>query len=700
MTTVFDYNGTLAIEGKWLWENGIISYKNYGTMRDRKKITVLQRSAPGRPAIVEYNSLPYNIKSKIEQKLKATGEVPAGNNEQSKPQINFFEAYVKPDPAAMAFFTTKYTGDFDKINRYYQNAIVLNAVQELLTNRTAQRRSGGMTGRLVNGLFSSVIADLKSLSKLTVDVDGKPKPKYPHTLPVSERNLRPLLKEYKEMGYAALIHANDGNVHAQVVTPEMELLFISVYVMKNKPYASWVHEDYTDFMDGKKDIVNYKTGELLNRDDYRDKNGEIVYVGESTIWYYLNKPHNKLIIASLRSSNHTFHHKDMPHYIRVPARYSLSKVTFDDRDLPRPLEGGGHVYAYYAFDVMSGMCIGAAYSRKKDEKLFIDCLRNMYHNLNDWGLGFPLEGEFEHHICGNFKDTMLKPGNLFKYVTFCAPSNSQEKTSELFIRIKKYVAEKRLQENIGRHYAKLEANRTEGVRIYNEDTNEYEHRYKTFSYDQLVKEDLQAIEYYNNYTHRDQNKYPGQSIRDAFFANVNPGIELIDNQRVFYFLGERQKTSISRNQYIDLQYAQYWLSSPKVLELLAPNNYSVTAHWMPGVDGAAMGEAYIYQGDRFICRVCKLAGFTTAKAEWTDADTLAKRLQEEYIGAVQRYVKIGRDRVMGVELSQVKQAIAATERMEDYIVAEVPVEQPNDFLLQEYDEQYYLENARQKAYAI
>jgi hypothetical protein len=259
------------------------------------------------------------------------------------------------------------------------------------------------------------------------------------------------------------------------------------------------------------------------------------------------------------------------------------------------------------------------------------------------------------------------------------------------------VAEKRLQENIGRHYAKLEANKTEGVRVYNEDTNEYEFKYKTFSYDQLVQEDLQAVEYYNNYTHRDQNKYQGQSIRDAFFANVNPDIELIDNQRVFYYLGERQKTSINRNQYIDLQYAQYWLSNPAVLELLAPNNYGVTAHWMPGAKGLAMNEAYIYQNGRFISRVRKMAKFTTAKAEWTDADTIAKREQDAYINSVKSYVNDGRSKVMGVEFSQVKQAMAATQQMEDYIVAEVLAEHQDEYVFCEQEVEYQREMAYAKA---
>jgi hypothetical protein len=90
--------------------------------------------------------------------------------------------------------------------------------------------------------------------------------------------------------------------------------------------------------------------------------------------------------------------------MREAPKYSLSKISFDDRDLPRKLKDGSTVFAYYAFDVMSGAVIGAAYSRKKNTDLFLECLRDMYRNLTKWGLGFPLEAEVEHHFCGQFAD--------------------------------------------------------------------------------------------------------------------------------------------------------------------------------------------------------------------------------------------------------------------------------------------------------
>jgi hypothetical protein len=610
--------------------------------------------------------------------------------------VCFFESYIKPDPAAMEYYSARFTGNFEKIDRYCLNASVLNAVQDLLVRRSADRNSRNKPGRKDAGLFTSVVSDLKILSELKT-ADGSPK--YPHTLPLSARNLRPLLKAYREQGYGALIHGNENNDHARIVTADMELLFLSIYIMDNKPYAAWVHADYLDFMHGKKHIVNYGTGELLAPANYRDEKEDIVAVSESTIWYYINKPSNRIIIDKFRSNGHTFRHKHLPHYVRKSPQYSLSKVSFDDRDLPRPLSDGGHVYAYYAYDVMSGMLIGAAHSLKKDENLFLSCLRNMYHNLSDWGMGWPLEGEFENHLCGKYKDTILKPGNLFKYVTFCAPSNSQEKRAEHFNRIKKYGTEKRSQNNIGRHYARLEANRTEGDRYYNEEKDKYEYKYKTCTYAQLVADDMQAIEEYNSSLHRDRNRYAGQSIREAFFARVNPDMLPMDSQRVFYYLGERQQTAIARNQYISLQYAKYWISAPDALELLQPNNYSVEACWMRDREGVAMSEAYIYQGGRFISGVCRLKAFNEAKAEWTEADTLAKRAQDAYIGSMKECVSAGSKRLMRVGFWE---DAATDDRGDNYVVAAIPVDGSGECQAanEEEDEEYYLEDAKRKAYAF
>jgi hypothetical protein len=78
MQVLFNYNGILALEARWLWENNIMSNSNYKQccVRSKKKNNhiVLRHCAPNCPAVISYESLfkavPYKIQRKIEQQLK------------------------------------------------------------------------------------------------------------------------------------------------------------------------------------------------------------------------------------------------------------------------------------------------------------------------------------------------------------------------------------------------------------------------------------------------------------------------------------------------------------------------------------------------------------------------------------------------------------------------------------------------------
>jgi hypothetical protein len=322
----------------------------------------------------------------------------------------------------------------------------------------------------------------------------------------------------------------------------------------------------------------------------------------------------------------------------------------------------------------------------------------MYHNLNEWGLGMPLEVQVENHLCGKFKDTFLNDGSLFASVTFCSPTNSQEKHAEDFIEIKKYCADKRLQQNVGRHYAKLEANRVEGVRIYNEETNEYEFKYKEYTYEQIVAEDIQSIKYYNNMKHRHKAMYPNVSIRDAFFANINPKVGTMDNHRVSYWLGQPVNTSIDRHQYVNLQYQKYWLEDLHLIERLAPGNYNVIAYFMRDRNGVPYPEAYIYQNNKYIGRVCTFEKVQTAKAEWEDADTEAKRAQKDYMERFGKYIQEGKGELMPLRYSNINRTVnQLNEDRQAYIVAPAQVEEAESEPRYDFDEQSALEYAREQA---
>jgi len=104
---------------------------------------------------------------------------------------------------------------------------------------------------------------------------------------------------------------------------------------------------------------------------------------------------------------------------------------------------------------------------------------------------------------------------------------------------------------------------------------------------------------------------------------------------------------------VQVQYADYQLEDLSVLKRLKPGNYSVDAYWLDGADGT-IGEVYLYQGGQYVGRGAQIATFTTARAEWTEADTAAMTEQSKYITKFDKYVREGKANVANVEVLPVR----------------------------------------------
>lgn len=634
----------MCIEASWLVENGIVTKWQYEKLSSRKQINVVRRGCRNTPALVEFDSIPRRFRELIINKYGNPNEVSA---------VSHFEKHIKADERALEYFSNYQleNGDtlpLEKQLEYYNNAIILNTIHEILNNRKALRRAlGGQT----TGLWASVANTVLKLNTST----------YPHTLPQNIRRMQEKYKTYVQEGYQSLIHKSFGNSFARVVNAKLERLILSIYCMSNKPYSKWVHEDYLQFIAGVLDIVDMETGELFDRQDYFDtKKGNYIMISESTCRNIINNPKNRAIVDAVRMGRHRYSGNIRPHFNRHSAKYSLSKISLDDRDLPRKLHDGNRVKAYYAYDVASGILLGASYSLSKNTDLFINCVRDMFRNINKGGWGMPAEVEVEHHIVGQFKDDLMKAGVVFPFVRFCAPGNSQEKHAEHFNRQKKYGYEKRYQDGIGRFYLKSEANQTGGERIYDEKSNKYIIRERTYSFEELVADDKTTIEAYNNGLHRDQKTYPGKTRMQVFLENINPNLAEINPAVLARYIGESRNTSIVRNMYCTVNYRKYMLPTPDILEKLLPNNYEVVAYFLPDTD-----EIYIYQNDKYLCECKVMQTFTTSQAETTDADVEARKIQAKYINQFDMLVKQGKS-----ELAKVKH-ISIPVNLEDIEAQEV-----------------------------
>jgi len=277
---------------------------------------------------------------------------------------------------------------------------------------------------------------------------------------------------------------------------------------------------------------------------------------------------------------------------------------------------------------------------------------------------------------------------LFQHVRWCAPGNSQEKRAEHFNRAKKYGYEKKYQTGIGRFTAKLEANRPrqvgewsgEGMRI----------KEAVFTIEELVADDRQTIDAYNNDLHPNQKLHKGKTRMQVLLENTNPDLKPVEKSLLYRFIGNETKTTLRRNQYVRVQHADYTLSSPSVIDMLEPGNLNVEAYWLPDAVGL-VNEVYIYQNGLFIDKCRKIKAYNEAAAERTEADEAAITEQSKYVARFDSKVKNGRNGLHKIEIMhktpatwddrsvEVNNTIAADHFAEASNMVETGFENASDF---------------------
>lgn len=612
------YGNKLCISYHELVESGIMTNSNYCYKAWKGQIDVVRRGggANGCCALIAIDSLPSKYKEAVEKKY------PGGDEVRIKAWVL---SNYEMDQAAIAFFHDRSKTGIDldekKKREYIINASVLNCCIKLYERaRDSQRLFGGKYNW---DMMAKTIEILRE--------------ELGHTLPTSTLRFRKKVNDYKRGGYGCLISGKFGNQSARKVDYKTKQLVHGLAVLPNKPYNSNVHEMYISFVCGELDVFDPKTGELFNPDDFTDKNGDPKYLSESTINNILNEPATKMLIEKSLSSWSTFMHEQMPYMHRHNGRFSLSQITMDDVDLTRKLKDTKQrVHAYYAYDVVSQCVIGASYARKKDERLVVDCFRDMFRliALNGWGI--PAGIEVENHLMSQYKEGFLKAETVFQFVRFCAPLNSQEKYAEPLNGAKKRSVIHKNHEGIGRFYGKGKW-RQEYKKISDETNELYEDK-KYFTWEQLVADDRKDNEEWNNTLHPNQKMYPGMTRWQVLEANINPNLLPYDARTLAYHIGERVETSIRRNSAIRVAHEDWWLSDTSVLERLEPNNYKVTACYLPDDEGAPQ-EVFIYQKGKYIDTVEKVTTYSRVMAEQTEADQAAFVEQQKKIAKFNKYVE-------------------------------------------------------------
>lgn len=605
----------------------IMSIPNYKKLAAKEKINVVRSGRGlGGYVLVEIATMPLRFQERIKLKY--------GDMKEDVIR-NWLGSHYHIDAKAREFYTRFRFDNGDTlppehIQEYTVNASVIEAVMRAMEDATFMRKA--MKAGPVNwGELAGAISYYQA--------------EFGHTLPVSSNRFKKRVNDFKANGYESLISRKFMNQNRRKVTYDIERLLLSIDAQPEQPFNTTVWEQYNLFVQGELELYDPETGEVLNPADFTDKDGNPLVLSPATVANYLNNPKNKALRGKLHMSQWDFNNAYRPYHLRSIGEYSLSKVSLDDRDLPRPMKDGNRVKAYYAYDVVSGAVVGYAYNRYKTTELFLDCMRNMFQTLDRNGMYIPAELEVEHHLVSDFADGLMQAGTVFPLIHWCNPGNSREKRAEHKNREKKYGVEKRTQVGIGRWYAKLEANRPKEEKVYDEKNNTY--KVKTYSYEELVADDIRAIETFNAQPHPNQKRYPGMSRWDVLCAHQNPNLAPWDKAVLYRFIGQHTETTIRQNTYCTVMYNQYGLPSPEIIEKLEPRNYKVDAYYLPDADGT-INEVYIYQNGRYIATCKPVARYNENTAEQTEYDKAAYTEQSKYVAQFDKMMKDGKIKRVGI----------------------------------------------------
>lgn len=605
----------------------ILSVPNYKKLAAKKEINVVRPGKGlGSYALVEIATMPLRFQERIKLKY--------GDMKEDVIR-NWLGSHYHIDAKAREFYTRFRFDNGDAlppehIQEYTVNASVIEAVMRAMEDATFMRKA--MKAGPVNwGELAGAISYYQA--------------EFGHTLPVSSNRFKKRVNDFKANGYESLISRKFMNQNRRKVTYDIERLLLSIDAQPEQPFNTTVWEQYNMFVQGDLELYDPETGEVLNPTDFTDKDGNPLVLSPATVANYLNNPKNKALRGKLHMSQWDFNNAYRPYHLRSIGEYALSKVSLDDRDLPRPMKDGNRVKAYYAYDVVSGAVVGYAYNRYKTTELFLDCMRNMFQTLDRNGMYIPAELEVEHHLVSDFADGLMQAGTVFPLIRWCNPGNSREKRAEHKNREKKYGVEKRTQVGIGRWYAKLEANRPKEEKVYDEKNNTY--KVKTYSYEELVADDIRAIQTFNAQPHPNQKRYPGMSRWDVLCAHQNPNLAPWDKAVLYRFIGQHTETTIRQNTYCTVMYNQYGLPSPEIIEKLEPRNYKVDAYYLPDADGT-INEVYIYQNGRYIATCKPVARYNENTAEQTEYDKAAYTEQSKYVAQFDKMMKDGKIKRVGI----------------------------------------------------
>lgn len=592
---------------------------NYQYHKKNEKLQSHGRKGVGFGVLIEVESLPLVYQEKIRAKYghdlhKHIAKLPLAKLVTTDYKAaNFFATHVKNGGGHLPM---------DLQARYTRQAEWLNMIAMMVSDKKALKE----TLNISIDTFWDYVIDLHKLDKPVNPV-----------MPVTKDKLRKLLTKYNEGGFSVLISKKFGNQNTRKVTAKIEGLVVALWDMAHNPTYAEVCRIYRDFMDGSLKVVDIDKesgGEMFDPQSFYVK-GRPYALAESTVDFYLKRPAAQIAINNRRLKKLEYVTGYRPYVQRLSANYAFSKITMDDRDLPfKDMVGERSVKTYQIADVASGCIIGKAYSRDKNVELIREAFRDMYQLIICNGWGFPAEVEMERHLTaqmmgkdvdGDFEDDILTAGNIFQYVRVCMGGNAPEKRMEHIFRHKKYTFDNKRPGFQGRFYARNVAYRLNADKENN----------VKYLYEQIVQNDIDDIDSWNNSLHPNQDAYPGMTRWEVLENHQNPNLIHYPASTVMPHIGYKAKETSIKRGYVQVMKNSYRLPNINILREL--NSWQFDAYYIPGADG--IEKVYLYQGKKFITEANRVIKFQEAQAEMTDADRANAEKQWAYQAAFDKMVK-------------------------------------------------------------
>lgn len=225
------YQNRLCVNQNVFLELNLITYNQlqHWCRKERRKLVRLRTAGNGRTGLIQWNSIHPNLRKKIKN---------AYGDPYQRDNVKDFCARLKADDQA-AIFAAKAGIGPEGERRLYVEAQILNLYGVLLLEwQDKKARNSDFSITQSKKLISKVVNELKIIKLPNGELQ------YPHRLPTNPRSLERRYNEYKEQGYQALIHGNEGNKHGLKIKGKIADFILATYALPNKPTVLDVWTNY------------------------------------------------------------------------------------------------------------------------------------------------------------------------------------------------------------------------------------------------------------------------------------------------------------------------------------------------------------------------------------------------------------------------------------------------------------------------